>query len=144
MMSEVDEIATGTKKGLEAIINALVMEVELCYLYGNSRPEEGAEHFFAYCVESKVEHFLHGEMVGFGILLGAFIQGQEVANMRAFMDKINLNYRPSGLTKEIVIETLKELPTYVKDHNLVTSVYNNFDYQSNKVKVDSFIDSILN
>ncbi|MFA5895071.1 MAG: iron-containing alcohol dehydrogenase [Candidatus Shapirobacteria bacterium] len=143
MMSEVDEIAEGSQKGLEAIINALVMEVELCYLYGNSRPEEGAEHFFAYCVESKVEHFLHGEMVGFGILLGAFIQGQDVANMRAFMDKVGLNYRPNGLTKDIVVETLKELPTYVKNHNLVKSVYNEFNYETNKNEINSFIDSIL-
>jgi len=142
LLSEVEEIRRGTKKGLEIIIACLGMEVTLCNFYGNSRPEEGGEHFFTYCIESKIPHFLHGEMVCFGILITAYLQSQDWRKIKSFLDDIGLNYRLDGLTESAVIETLKELPSYVKKHKLRHSIYNDFDYQKSKGKVDQFLKEI--
>ncbi|MBU1322989.1 iron-containing alcohol dehydrogenase [Patescibacteria group bacterium] len=138
LLSHSEAIKQKTKKGLEAIVNSLAMEVQLCNLYGNSRPEEGGEHFFTYCVENKMAHFLHGEMVGFAILLTGYLQNQNINPIKKFMDKIGLNYLPKGLTRTIVQETLIELPAYVKKHKLRSSVYNNFDYRKNQAKINQF------
>lgn len=138
LLSQVKTIKLPNQKGLETIINCLAMEVQLCYLYGNSRPEEGGEHFFAYCSENKLDHCLHGEIVGFGILLTGFLQDQNIIPIKKFMDGIGMNYVPRGMTRKIVTETLIELPAYVKKHNLRTSVYNHFDYQKNEAKINRF------
>lgn len=138
LLAQAEAIKHKSQKGLETIVNCLAMEVQLCYLYGNSRPEEGGEHFFAYCAENKLEHCLHGEIVGFGILLTGFLQGQDVNPIKKFMDIIGMNYLPKGINRKIVNETLAELPAYVKKHNLRTSVYNYFDYQKNQAKINRF------
>lgn len=138
LLAQAQAIKHKSQKGLETIVNCLAMEVQLCYLYGNSRPEEGGEHFFAYCAENKLGHCLHGEIVGFGILLTGFLQGQNITSIKKFMDEIGMNYVPRGMTRKIVTETLIELPAYVKKHNLRTSVYNHFDYQKNQAKINRF------
>lgn len=142
LFSEVEEIKRGTKRGIEFIITSLGMEVQLCNFYGNSRPEEGGEHFFTYCIENKIPHFLHGEMVCFGILITAYLQGQRWEKIKYFMDDISLNYRPNGLRKSSVVETLQELPSYVKKHKLRHSIYNDFDYKKNKERIDQFLRQI--
>lgn len=138
LLSQSEAIKQKTKKGLETIVNSLAMEVQLCNLYGNSRPEEGGEHFFAYCVENKMDHFLHGEMVGFAVLLTGWLQNQNINPIKNFMDTVGLNYIPKGLTQAIVQETLAELPVYVKKHQLRSSVYNHFDNQKNQAKINRF------
>lgn len=143
LIKEKREIKNGSRKGLEAILGALIMEVQLCNNYGNSRPEEGGEHFFTYCVENKMPHFLHGEMVSFGILITAFLQNQNWEKIRDFMDYIGLNYIPKGLTEKIILETLTELPEYVKTHNLRYSVYNKFSLKDNEKHLEKFIKYIF-
>jgi glycerol-1-phosphate dehydrogenase [NAD(P)+] len=142
LLSETEEIKTATEAGLAAIVNALAMEVQLCNLYGNSRPEEGGEHFFAYCIENKLPHFLHGEMVAFGVLLTGYLQGQDITEIKRFMDEVGLNYKPDGLNRTIVVETLKELPDYVIKHSLRYSVYHNFQYRGRQKQVEEFFNAV--
>lgn len=142
LLSETEEIKRGTEAGLAVIVNALAMEVQLCNLYGNSRPEEGGEHFFAYCIENKLPHFLHGEMVAFGVLLTGYLQEQDITEIMQFMDGVGLNYRPEGLNRAVVIETLRELPDYVAKHRLRYGFYHDFDYQDRQKKVAEFFSLI--
>lgn len=142
LVSETEEIKNGTEAGLAAIVNALAMEVQLCNLYGNSRCEEGGEHFFAYCVENKLPRFLHGEMVSFGVLLTGYLQGQDITAIMQFMDEVGLNYKPEGLNRSVVIETLRELPDYVTKHRLRYGVYHDFNYQDSQKQVAEFFDLI--
>jgi len=139
LLFQAKTIKFSSQKSLETIINCLAMEVQLCYLYGNSRPEEGGEHFFAYCAESKLGHCLHGEIVGFSILLTGFLQDQDIAPIKKFMEVTGMNYLPKGIDRKIAIETLKELPAYVKKHNLKASIYNRFDYRQNQAKINRFL-----
>jgi glycerol-1-phosphate dehydrogenase [NAD(P)+] len=46
----------GDRDGLKTLYDCLAMEVQLCYLVGHARPEEGTEHYFAYCVENVMGH----------------------------------------------------------------------------------------
>lgn len=142
LLSETEEIKNVSTTRLVAIVNALAMEVQLCNLYGNSRPEEGGEHFFAYCIENKLPHFLHGEMVAFGVLLTGFLQGQDITQVRQFMDEIGLDYKPAGLNRAVAIETLRELPDYVARHRLRYGVYHDFVYQDRQKDVEEFFDLI--
>lgn len=142
LLLEAKEIKNGTKKGMETIVTCLGMEVALCNFYGNSRPEEGGEHFFTYCIENRVPHFLHGEMVCFGILITTYIQGQDWKKIKSFFDNIGLNYSPNGLIRTAVIDTLQELPSYVFNHKLRHSIYNDFDYSRNKERLDQFLKEI--
>ncbi|MBI4225598.1 iron-containing alcohol dehydrogenase [Candidatus Roizmanbacteria bacterium] len=143
LLIEKDEIKKGTRKGLEAILRALIMEVQLCNTYGNSRPEEGGEHFFTYCIENYMPHFLHGEMVSFGVLITSYLQKETWRKMYNFLTYVGLNYIPKGLTEELVMKTLKELPSYVKKHHLRYSVYNDFSLKKDGVKVRKFVKFIL-
>lgn len=142
MLVSIDSIRKLDEAGLKTIALTLAMEVQLCNFYGNSRPEEGGEHFFAYCIENKAPPFLHGEMVSLGVLITSVLQGQNWNKIKTFLDKIGLNYKPRGATKKIVIETLLEMPKYVKIHNLPYSIYDNFDYEENKKRLEHFFKKI--
>lgn len=127
-------IAIMSRAGLEAIVRALAMEVELCNLYGNSRPEEGGEHFFAYAIEPHLPHTTHGQLVGIGILVTAHAQGQPWQDMREFMDTIGMCYRPKGISAHLITETLKTMPSYVTKHNLRYSIWNEYVYDEQTVQ----------
>jgi glycerol-1-phosphate dehydrogenase [NAD(P)+] len=121
----------GDDDGLRALVNALAMEVQLCNLAFHSRAQEGSEHHFAYCaesVETRPEQGsgsiaslrAHGEYVGPGILALAEKQGQNVAPLRAALEAagVPLNALPNSLIEQ----TLRELPAYVRKHNLPYSI----------------------
>ena len=128
------DITIMSRTGLESLVRALAMEVELCNLYGNSRPEEGGEHFFAYAIEPHLPHTTHGELVGLGILVTAYMQGQPWQDMRKFMDSIGMCYRPKGISAQLITETLKTMPGYVNKHNLRYSTWNEYVYDEPNVQ----------
>lgn len=139
LLLEAKEIKDGTRKGIETIVTCLGMEVALCHFYGNSRPEEGGEHFFAYCIENKTSHFLHGEIVGLGILITSFLQERNWRKIKDFMDEVNLNYKPTVINKQVVLATLQEIKNYVKKHKLPYSIYNEFNYKDKKSEIEKFL-----
>lgn len=144
LLSKTKVLKENKREGLKTLLNLLAMEVQLCNLYGNSRPEEGGEHFFTYCIENKVPHFLHGEMVCFGILITAYFQGQDWERIKSFLDNIGLDYKPSGLTRTAIMSTLQELPSYVVDHKLRYSIYNDFSLKPNEKRLKDFLKNGLN
>ncbi len=117
----------GDRDGLRSLVNALAMEVQLCNLIGHSRPEEGSEHHFAYCAEMITGSatwrgelipppYTHGELVGPGIILMAGRQGQEASSLQRALEQAGV---PLGaLDRETIEVILRELPAYVRKHNL--------------------------
>lgn len=107
----------GEAEGLERLLRALALEVQLCNLIGHSRPEEGSEHYFAYAVENVMGKGLpHGDLVGPGILVAAALQGLEIAPLR---DALRACSIPLGnIPREVVLETLRGLPAYSERHGL--------------------------
>ena len=139
LLIQKQEIKHMSDKGLQAVIDALSQEVQLCYFYGNSRPEEGGEHFFTYNLETKIPHAVHGELVSLGILTTLFVQKQPWNDMKSFMDTVGLSYKPNGLTQKIMLETLKSMQSYVIRHNLRYSVYNEFSYIKEEARLKKFL-----
>jgi glycerol-1-phosphate dehydrogenase [NAD(P)+] len=107
----------GDRDGLKTLYDCLAMEVQLCNQAGHARPEEGSEHYFAYCVENHMGHGLpHGDLVGPGIMIMSRLQGQDTGRYESALKAcyIPLDRIPST----VVDETLRELPSYCKKHNL--------------------------
>lgn len=112
----------GDDDGLRALVNALAMEVQLCNLAFHSRAQEGSEHHFAYCAEGLdgPANRTHGEYVGPSILAMAEKQGQPVAPLRAALEAAGVPL--SALSNSLIEQTLRELPAYVRKHNLPYSI----------------------
>jgi glycerol-1-phosphate dehydrogenase [NAD(P)+] len=107
----------GDWDGLKTLYDCLAMEVQLCNQVGHARPEEGSEHYFAYCAENFTGHgWPHGDLVGPGIMLMSRLQGQDVGRYESALRAchIHLDRIPANVTDQ----TLKSLPSYCKEHEL--------------------------
>ena len=107
----------GNHAGLKTLYDCLAMEVQLCNQIGHSRPEEGTEHYFAYCVENEMGHGLpHGDLVGPGILRAAVWQGQDTNRLRSALEACHIPL--DRIPAEVVERTRRELPAYCVKHGL--------------------------
>jgi len=140
LLASEDEIRRVTPEGVRAIVEGYVAEVDLCTSWGNSRPEEGSEHFFAYnyeylcTVENRIEHILHGELVGLGLFVQAAAQGdfaaepERAVEIVEIMDRLGLNWTPETVNPEMITKAIKTLRHYCEADNLPFSIANVFDY----------------
>ncbi len=111
----------GEPDGLMHLIDGLVLEVQLCNLIGHSRPEEGSEHYFAYCAENFLgPGHLHGELVGPGIVLMADRLGLNVAPLEKALHACHVPM--DRLSQDIVNETFRRLPDYCRRFNLAFGI----------------------
>lgn len=107
----------GDRDGLKTLYDCLAMEVQLCNQVGHARPEEGSEHYFAYCVENTMGHGLpHGDLVGPGIMLMSKLQGQDTGRYESALKACNIPL--DKIPAKVVDETLKALPSYCEKHKL--------------------------
>ncbi len=122
-----EDIRACNETGLRLLGDLYVAEVRLCELHGNSRPEEGSEHYFAYCLESITRrHFIHGELIALAVLLTSLYQEQPVDGVIRFLDSVQVAYRPEqvGVSDEEIVRTLVELPAYLREETqLLYGVY---------------------
>ena len=107
----------GDRQGLKALYDSLAMEVQLCNQVGHARPEEGSEHYFAYCAENFTGHgWPHGDLVGPGILLMAQLQGQDTRRYATALQACHIPL--DRISTTITAQTLKMLPSYCIQHGL--------------------------
>jgi glycerol-1-phosphate dehydrogenase [NAD(P)+] len=107
----------GDRDGLKQLLDCLCMEVQLCNQVGHARPEEGSEHYFAYCAEQFTgPGWPHADLLGPGILLMAQCQGQESAPLHHAMEACHIPLGRMG--SELVHQTLEQLPDYCREHGL--------------------------
>ena len=125
LLDNARDIGRGTRTGMKLLLDLLCMEVQLCYLCGHSRVEEGSEHYFVYAIENHLTTglnnggpVLHGELVGLGILLMAALQSQPWAQYRHALDCLQINYRPPAVSTKAITTTLVNLSEYVAKHRL--------------------------
>jgi glycerol-1-phosphate dehydrogenase [NAD(P)+] len=109
-----------SEEGLRLLADLYVGEVRLCERVGNARPEEGSEHHFAYCLEHRTRrHYLHGALVGMGVLLAGDYQGQDVAPVRRFLEEARLDASCGalGATRDEVRDCLRGIGQYVSQED---------------------------
>lgn len=117
----------GEEHGYRELSACYVEEVRLCEMVGNSRPEEGSEHYVAYCVEHQTKRpYLHGQLVGLGVLLAGAWQGQDVSPVRAYLEALDLDCRPEavGVSREELRNALTAMDDYVaQEQQLLPGVF---------------------
>ncbi len=119
----------GDKEGLKTLYDCLAMEVQLCNQVGHARPEEGSEHYFAYSVENRMGHGLpHGDLVGPGIMIMAKLQGQATGPLEAALKACHIPL--DRIPKDVIQQTLKSLPDYVRKHNLAYGIAHEMEQYS--------------
>jgi glycerol-1-phosphate dehydrogenase [NAD(P)+] len=111
----------GDRDGLKTLFDCLALEVQLCNQVGHARPEEGSEHYFAYCAENFTGHgWSHGDLVGPGIMIMSKLQGQDTRRYESALRACNVPL--DRIPAEITNKTLKSLPSYCKKHGLAFGI----------------------
>jgi glycerol-1-phosphate dehydrogenase [NAD(P)+] len=91
----------------------------------NPRHIEGVEHFLFYNLERITgRHFIHGQPVGLGIVLGSTLQENEPEKMLRALHDVGVDIRPEamGVTWGDVKEAMTTLRGYVRQAGLWFSV----------------------
>lgn len=107
-----------TEEGLRTLAELYVGEVRLCELHGNSRPEEGSEHYLAYCLEWLANRrFLHGELIALSVVLTSLFQEQPLGPVLRFLQDVEIEYHPDriGTTLSEIKQALSALPQYLRE-----------------------------
>ena len=119
----------GEPQGLKQLYDCLALEVQLCNQIGHARPEEGSEHYFAYCVENLVGPGLpHGDLVGPGILITARLQGQDAAPLKKALTDCHVPL--GGIAEEMTQRALRQLPNFCRKHGLPYGIAHTLDERS--------------
>lgn len=126
VVDALDAIRDGTEAGIRALVLAHRWGGTTFHDSGwNPRHIEGVEHFFFYNLERLTgRHFIHGQPVGLGIVVGSVLQGNEPERMVAALDQAGVDIRPEamGVTWDDVEAAVRTLPAYVRDAGLWFSV----------------------
>jgi len=121
------EIREVTNEGIKSLMELFVQANTLCWKFGNSRPEEGSEHFFAYNMEYLTKkHFIHGELVCLGVIIMSYFQENNLEEIFEIIEKAGALYRPAdiGTNWNEVLECLLTLEDYAINESLPYSIIN--------------------
>lgn len=129
-----------SEDGVKLLFDLYNENNDLCERWGNSRPEEGSEHFFAYNVEYVTgQDFVHGELVCLGVYVLSHIQNNRPEWVHDFISEVGVRYRLSELniSTEAFRETLLTLKDFVEKEGLFYSVINETEFDG------SLVDAVL-
>lgn len=117
------EVHDVTPKGIDTIIDLYRREVEFCDRFGNSRPEEGAEHIVAYNMEHLTRrHFLHGDLVGLGIFVISRLQNNAPEDAASLIARCGLRYAVEDASPDEIRECIATLKPFKEKAGLFYSV----------------------
>ncbi len=119
------DIRDVSDEGIRLLAELFAEVNELCLRFGNSRPEEGSEHFWAYNVEYLTgRQFIHGELVSLGVVLMAELQENQPDTVQQFLDRAEVRYRPDDLhlSKDEIAHSLLSLKDYVRKEQHMFSI----------------------
>ncbi len=103
------EIALGTRTGLRVLLEALVSSGVAMGIAGSTRPASGSEHLFAHALSMVAENKpLHGEAVGVGTILMAYLHGLAWRKIKRLLKRVGLpvTARELGVSEDEVIKAL--------------------------------------
>ncbi len=130
LLSRETDISVLNEEGLRAIVRGQLEEVLLCEEWGNSRPEEGGEHFLGYCLEEIThKHYIHGLLIALNILVVLKLQRDEAVfdykKMYGFFKNIGLDFSfaRQNITPDEYRKALLSTPEYVKKEKLYNGVF---------------------
>jgi glycerol-1-phosphate dehydrogenase [NAD(P)+] len=110
-------------------VNALLLRA------GHSHPEEGSEHYLAYHIERETgRSFVHGELVGLGVVAMAVVQGNRAEHAVRILDDARVAWRPEQLDLDdrTLAHSLGDLPVFVRDAGLPYSIIDEADLSADR------------
>jgi glycerol dehydrogenase-like iron-containing ADH family enzyme len=141
----VGELRDVTDKGIRLLVDLYLDEVRLCESFGNSRPEEGSEHYLAYCLESLTSRpYLHGRLVSLCVLVAGTHQEQDMRTPRAFLRelKLSLAFPDVGATRAELRRALLHMKTFLAgETQLLPGVFHFGEALSEKT-ADGLLDTL--
>lgn len=118
-----EDVFAVNPRGIDTIVDLYIQEVEFCARLGSSRPEEGSEHIVAYHMEHLTRrHFLHGDLVAFGLFTMSLLQKNDVDWIVELMDRTGLRYRVPDASAEDKAACLRGLRAFKESAGLFYSV----------------------
>lgn len=126
-----ERVGKGEVDALRNLLDLICVEVQLTNQIGHNRPQEGSEQYFAYAIEplaSRGSGVPYADLVGPGILIAAALHKQDISRIRGTLQSAGV--RLGQLRRDDIVETVKKLPQYVKDHNLPYSILHDLDLSS--------------
>lgn len=128
-------VGEGRIESLRSLLDLVAMEVQLTNQLGHNRPQEGSEQYFAYALEPKMDSddpLPYADMVGPGILISTALHNQDTASIRQTLEKVGV--RLNQIDPDIIVETLQELPSYVREHDLPYSILHDTEISEERAR----------
>jgi glycerol-1-phosphate dehydrogenase [NAD(P)+] len=126
VMEALDAIHDVTDPGVRTLMDAHQWGGQTFHAAGwNPRHIEGVEHFFFYNLERRTgRHFIHGQPVGFGIVLGSVMHENGVDEMVAALARAGVDIRPEamGVTWTDAEAAMRSLGEFVRTAGLWHSI----------------------
>lgn len=118
-----EEVYDVTPRGIDTIVDLYRREVKFCAEFGNSRPEEGSEHLVAYNIEHITRrHFLHGDLVAFGLFAMTRLQRNRHEWMVELMRRCGLRYTCPDASRDELRQALLTLKNFKDSTGLFYSI----------------------
>jgi glycerol dehydrogenase-like iron-containing ADH family enzyme len=126
VLGALDEIHDVTDPGIRTLMDAHRWGGQTFHSAGwNPRHIEGVEHFFFYNLERRTgRHFIHGQPVGLGIVLGSVMHGSGADEMVTAMARAGVDVRPEamGVTWADAEAAMRTLGAFVREAGLWHSI----------------------
>jgi len=109
VMENGDLIRTGTEAGVRVVVEALIHCGTIISIAGSSRPCSGSEHLFSHALDMIAERpALHGEQVGVGTILMAYLHGADWKLIRDTLHRVGAptTCRELGIDVETTVRAL--------------------------------------
>ncbi|MEL9970751.1 MAG: NAD(P)-dependent glycerol-1-phosphate dehydrogenase [Metallosphaera sp.] len=97
------------KYSVRLLVEALISSGIAMGMAGSTRPASGSEHLFAHAVDLlQPNAALHGELVGIGTVIMAYIHGINWREIKRALNRIGLptNVKELGISNEVIIKAL--------------------------------------
>jgi glycerol-1-phosphate dehydrogenase [NAD(P)+] len=109
VMKSARVIAKGLEESYRIVLEALISSGIAISIAGTSRPASGSEHAFSHALDLISQTpALHGEQVGVGAIMMAYLHGLDWENIRNTLKIIRapINAKQLGVTDEDIIQAL--------------------------------------
>lgn len=122
VMARLDDIRDVSEEGIRTLMLAHRWGGATFHNAGwNPRHIEGVDHFFFYTLENLTgKHFIHGQPVCLGIVIGSALQDNEGDRMLAAVQRAGVDIRPEamGVTWDDAAEAMRKMAWYVRHAGL--------------------------
>ncbi|QOJ78767.1 iron-containing alcohol dehydrogenase [Infirmifilum lucidum] len=114
VLENIEEVSRWSTRGLRVLAEAGLMAGMAMSVAGSSRPCSGAEHLFSHAVDKLYPERggLHGEQVGVGSIVSAYLHGIDWRRLRDALKRVGAptSVREIGLSVEEAARALLEAP----------------------------------